>query len=161
MFLNFAAFTVQAQNVGGIWLSGTGIVGDGSGIHNTETQVLQIEDSVVNLIGGSGGAAAGKLVFGNFKFKKLLNANSVSLFSAATTGKVLPNLIFKFYDRKSNGNFVSNVTITLNVLVVKYKISSPDNALSQTREEISLLYDKIQFTDNAGNSVPAQVGSHF
>ena len=153
---------VHAQNIGGIWLSGSSIIGDGTGIHNGETQVLSLEDSVVNIIAASGGAGTGKLILGNLKFKKSLNANSVSLFSSASRGITLPNLVFKFYERKLNGFFIPSLTITLsNVIVVKYKISSPDSAAVPTSEEISLLYEKIQFSDNAGNSSMTNAGARF
>jgi type VI secretion system Hcp family effector len=156
------AYAVQAQNVGGIWLSGSGITGEGTGIHNGETQVLSIEDSIVNTIQSAGGAGIGKIVFSPFRFKKSLNGNSVFLFTSAGKGNILPGLVFKFYERKQTGFFVPSLTITFsNVIVTKYKIVSPDgNNASPTSEEISLVFDKIQFTDNAGNTAVVQAGGH-
>jgi type VI secretion system Hcp family effector len=154
LFCAVISYTVQAQNIGGFWLSGTGITGEGTGIHNGEMQVLSIEDSIEHIISTTG-AAAGKLVLGNFKFKKSLNANSVFFFALAGKGTVLPNLVFKFYEGKLIGLFLPVLTITLsNVIVTRYRISSPDNSSGspQAMEEISLFYDKIQLTDNAGNS---------
>jgi type VI secretion system Hcp family effector len=163
-FLMFSliAYTVQAQNTGGIWLSGSGITGEGTGIHTGETQVLSIEDSIVNTIQTSGGAGIGRIVFSPFRFKKSLNGNSVFLFASAGKGTILPGLVFKFYERKQNGSFVPSLTITLsNVIVTKYKIASPEgNNGSPTSEEISLVFDKIQFTDNAGNTAVVQAGAH-
>ena len=155
MFVFITSHTVRAQNIGGVWLSGPGLATDGTGVHNGETQVLSIEDSIVNTISGAGGAAIGKIVLGNFKFKKSLNASSLSFLSLAGKGTIVPNLVFKFYEKKLNGTFLPVFSITLsNVIVTKYRISSPDNGSGslQTMEEISLLYDKIQLTDNAGNS---------
>jgi type VI secretion system Hcp family effector len=155
-------YGAQAQNIGGIWLSGSGITGEGTGIHTGETQVLSIEDSIVNTIQSAGGAGIGKIVFSPFRFKKSLNGNSVFLFASAGKGNILPNLVFKFYERKQTGSFVPSLTISLsNVIVTKYKIVSPyGNNASPTSEEISLVFDKIQFTDNAGNTAVVQAGGH-
>jgi type VI secretion system Hcp family effector len=156
-------YGVRAQNTGGIWLSGSGITGEGTGMHTGEMQVLSIEDSIVNTIQTAGGAGIGKIIFSPFRFKKSLNGNSVFLFASAGKGTILPSLVFKFYERKQNGSFVPSLTITLsNVIVTKYKIASPDgNNASPTTEEISLVFDKIQFTDNAGNAAAVQAGAHF
>ena len=148
--------SAQAQNVGGIWLSGPGIVGDGTGVHNGETQVISLQDSVINTMDLSTGARAGKLVIGNIRFKKSVNANSVSLFASISRATILPNLAFKFYERKQNGSIAPVLTITVsNVIVTMYKIELPDSNSSQAAEEISLLFDKIQLLDSTGNSAVA------
>lgn len=161
-------YTTNAQNVGGIWLSGTGIASEGTGLHNGETQVMAIEDSIMNTISGSGsgaGAGAGKIVFGNFKFKKAQNANTLPFFNAACRGTVIPTLNFKFYQPKLLGTFAAGYTITLsNVMVTKYRVLTTDctgNNCPTAVEEITLYYDKIQYTDNAGNTAQYQATAHF
>jgi len=160
-FLPLVALAVRAQNVGGIWLSVSGAASEGNGVHNGEMQVLSIQDSVENLTAASGGAATGKLVLGSFAFKKTVNSNSVFFFSSVGKGTVLPNLAFRFYDRKLDGSFTPSLTITLfDAIVVKYKITSTENNNSlQACEEVSLLYNRIQLTDSAGNSTIIQNGA--
>lgn len=165
LVIGITGYAAKAQNVGGIWLSGAGITSEGTGIHNGETQILSAQDSIVDALSTSGGGAPiGKVVHGNFTFRKILNANSSFFFAAVNRGNFVPSLVFKFYDKKGN-TFVPTLTITLsNVIVSKYRIASPDadnkNA-SATVEEISLFYSQIQYTDGAGNTVQFPVTAHF
>jgi type VI secretion system Hcp family effector len=162
--IGITGYTAKAQNVGGIWLSGTGIVGGGTGVHSGETPVLLLEDSILN-IHGTGGAGAGKIVFGDLRFRKVLDANSIPFFTVAGRGTFIPTLSFKFYQKNANGAFGVSFTITLsNVAVTRYRLFTPDCSGSNcgvANEEISLFYTGIQYTDAAGNSVPVTVSSHF
>ncbi|HMH23094.1 MAG TPA: hypothetical protein VK563_15020 [Puia sp.] len=90
-----AGYTTKAQNTGGLWLSGTGVIGEGTGIHNGETPVLSMDDSILDIQGGAGGAGVGKIVFGDFRFKKAVNANSAPFFAAAGRGTHLATLNFQ------------------------------------------------------------------
>ena len=163
--IGITGYTANAQNAGGIWLSGAGIVSEGTGIHNGETEILSVQDSIVDALSTSGGGAPiGKVVHGNFTFRKILNASSAFFFSFVNRGTFIPSLTFKFYDKKGN-TFVPTLTVTLsNVIVSKYRIASPDaqnkNA-SGAVEEISLFYSQIQYTDASGNSVQFPVTAHF
>lgn len=162
--LGITVSAANAQNVGGVWLSGTGIVGDGTGIHTGETPVLAVQDSIADLLSTSG-ATVGKVIFGDFKFKKILNQSSSFLFASIGKGTFVPSLSFKFYDKKPNGSFGVTLTIILSdVIVDRYGISSPDPAnknASATVEEVSLFYSRIKYIDDAGNATEFTVTSHF
>jgi len=162
--LSITVSTAKAQNVGGIWLSGTGIVSEGTGIHTGETPILAMQDSIADILSASG-ATVGKVVFGDFKFKKILNGNSSFFFASIGKGAFVPSLSFKFYDKKPNGAFGVTLTIILSdVIVDRYRISAPDpgnkNA-SATVEEVSLFYSRIKYIDSAGNATELTVTSHF
>ena len=163
LVIGITSYTANAQNIGGIWLSGAGVASEGTGIHNGETQVLSAQDSIVDALSTSG-AGVGKVVHSNFTFRKILNANSSFFFAAVNRGNFVPSLTFKFYDKKGN-TFVPTLTVTLsNVIVSKYRIVSPDagntNA-SAAVEEISLFYSQVQYTDASGNTVQFPVTAHF
>src|SRR5258707_99884 len=91
--LSIMVSAANAQNVGGIWLSGTGIVGEGTGIHTGETPVLAMHDSIADILSAPG-ATVGKVVFGDFKFKKILNGNSSFFFASIGKGNFVPSLSF-------------------------------------------------------------------
>ena len=162
--LGIGVSTAKAQNVGGIWLSGTGITSEGTGIHTGETSVLSMQDSIADVLSTSG-PDIGKLVFGDFKFKKILNTSSSIFFSSIGKGSIVPSLSFKFYDKKPNGSFGVTFTIVLSdVMVDRYRISAPDpdnKNGSAAVEEISLFYSKIKYIDSAGNANEFTVTSHF
>ncbi|MDP4265429.1 MAG: type VI secretion system tube protein Hcp [Bacteroidota bacterium] len=162
--LSIMVSAANAQNVGGIWLSGTGIVSEGTGIHAGETPVLTMQDSIADILSTSG-ATIGKVVFGDFKFKKILNGSSPFFFASIGKGTFVPSLSFKFYDKKPNGTFGVTLTIVLSDAIVdRYGISSPDpdnkNA-SATVEEVSLFYSRIKYIDSAGNATEFTATSHF
>ena len=139
-------------------------VGEGTGIHAGETLVLSMQDSIADLLSTSG-ATVGKVVFGDFKFKKILNANSSFFFASIGKGSFVPSLSFKFYDKKPNGTFAVTLTIILSdVIVDRYSISAPDPAnkdASATVEQVSLFYNKIKYVDSAGIATEFTVTSHF
>jgi type VI protein secretion system component Hcp len=154
----------NAQNVGGIWLSGPGIVSEGTGIHAGETPVLSMRDSIADVLSTSG-VTIGKVVFGDFKFKKILNANSSFFFASVGKGIFLPSLSFKFYDKKPNGSFGVTLTIMLSdVMVDRYGISASNTDNKNTSaavEEIWLFYNRIKYIDSTGNATEFTVTSHF
>ena len=150
------------QNTGGsIWLSGPGITGEGTGIHSGETLILSIEDSVVNTVSlGAGGAGAGKIIFGDLRFRKAVNASSFPLITAIGKGSFLSSLKFNYYQKNA---IVLSITLS-DVLVTRYRIYSSDcsgNNCSGLYEEASLVFKQIQYADNAGHSTQIAVGSHF
>lgn len=156
----------KAQNTGGIWLSGSGIVSEGTGIHNGETPVLAIDDSFMNVLTTSGGGSGtGQPQFGDFKFRKPLNANTIPLFKTFGKAGFMASLSFTSYQQKQDGTFAANFTITLsNVYISKYRILSPECSggnCPATYEEIALYYTKIEFKDNAGNLAAFTAGGHF
>jgi type VI secretion system Hcp family effector len=166
IFLTFGitVSAANAQNVGGIWLSGAGIVSEGTGIHAGETPILAMQDSIADLVSTSG-VTIGKVVFGDFKFKKIVNQNSSFFFASIGKGSFVPSLSFKFYDKKPNGGFGVTLTIILSDIIVnRYGISSPnpDNKnTSAAVEEISLFYSRIKYIDSAGNATEFTAASHF
>ena len=137
---------------GGIWLSGPGITGDGTGIHSGETSVLAMEDSVINTISiGAGGAGVGKIVAGDLKIRKPVNANSIVFSAAAGKGTFLASLKFNYYQKNAIA-----LSLTLSdVVVTRYRIFSSDcsgNNCSGLYEEITLSFRQMQYADNAGHS---------
>jgi len=171
MTLVIAGFSVQAQSTrpadpgqntgGGIWLSGPGITGEGTGIHNGETLLLAVEDSVVNTLNlGAGGAGSGKIIYGDLRFRKAVNANSLPFVTAASKGSFLTSLKFNYYQKNAIA-----LSITLSdVIVTKYRIFSSDcngNNCPGLYEEISLSFKQVQYADNAGHSTQIAVTSHF
>jgi len=140
---------------GGIWLSGPGINGDGTGIHSGETPVLAIEDSVVNTQSfGAGGAGAGKIVLGDLRIRKAVNGNSLVFAAAAGKGASLASLKFNYYQKN-----VLILSLTLSdVIVGKYRVFSSDcsgsgNNCSGLYEEITVSFRQMQYADSAGHSV--------
>jgi len=146
---------------GGIWLSVPGITGEGLGIHNGETQILSMEDSVANTVSqASGGAGVGKIVFGDLRFRKAANASSLPFITAACNGSFLPSLKFVYYQKNA---VMLSMTLS-DVIVTKYRIFSSDcsgNNCPGLYEEISLSFKQMQYADNAGHSTQAAVTSHF
>jgi len=145
---------LQRQNTGGdIWISGAGITGEGTGIHNGETLILAMEDSIVNTYSAAaGGAVAGKITVGDLRFRRQVNANSLPFVSAAGKGSFLSSVKINYYQKET---MVLSMILT-DVLISKYRIFSSDcsgNNCTGLYEEISLSFKHMQYADNAGHSV--------
>ncbi|HEY4208178.1 MAG TPA: type VI secretion system tube protein Hcp [Puia sp.] len=164
LLLVISGYTIQAQIIrpitpaegtgGGIWLSGQSITADGTGIHAGETLVLAMEDSIMNTFSQAtgGGAGAGKIVFGDLKFRRQLNANSLPFVSAVSKGSSLGSMKFSYYEKNA---VVLSITVT-DVIITKYKVFSSDctgNNCAGIYEEISLSYKHMQYADGAGHTV--------
>jgi type VI protein secretion system component Hcp len=164
LLLVMAGCSIQAQIIrpvtpgqntgGGIWISGPGITGDGTGIHNGETLILAVEDSIVNTysVAAAGGAGAGKITVGDLRFRKPVNANSLPFVSAAGKGSFLSSIKINYYQKD-----VVILSITLSdVIITKYSLYSSDcsgNSCTGLYEEIAVSFKHMQYADNAGHSM--------
>ena len=145
---------LQRQNTGGdTWISGSGITGEGTGIHNGESLILAIEDSIVNTYSAAvGGAGAGKITVGDLRFRRQVNANSLPFVSAAGKGSFLSSVRINYYQKET---MVLSMVLT-DVFISKYRIFSSDcsgNNCTGLYEEISLSFKHMQYADNVGHSV--------
>ena len=166
LFLQHAA----AQNTGGVWLSGSNIVSDGTGPHTGETPILALEDSIIDLISSTsgGGAGAGKanVKFSDFKFRKTFNDNTLHFLQLTGNGAVSSNLSFKFYRQDNAGRLRVYFTIELiDAIVTKDRLLVPEcsgNNCPAAYEEIALTFNRIKYTNNlTGSSVELTVNSHL
>jgi type VI secretion system secreted protein Hcp len=112
------------------------------------------------------GAPTGKTQHGLFKFTKELDKSTPILFSAMTNNEVLSEAVFKFWTPQLKaaagvGTEVQHFTVKLtNARIVDIRanmqnIRNPELTKYSEQEEVSLTYQKIEWTWNDGGITAA------
>ncbi|MFT3980104.1 MAG: type VI secretion system tube protein Hcp [Ferruginibacter sp.] len=149
---------LQKMNAQVCWVSGASfIVGEGPGVHSSESPVLAIEDFMSSTSPSSGTGTA-SFTIGDLKFKAQFNKSSIGFLNAFKSGQNIASISFKFWYQRSDASNAVWTNLTLeNAMVNGYKILGPEcnntSGCNIPLLEISISWRKMTVIDDFGNTV--------
>jgi type VI secretion system Hcp family effector len=116
-------------------------------------EVLSLTGEIDNSGSAGGGAAAGKVTFGDFVIHKRFDVSSPSLFLAVLRGTAFRTAVFTFLQEQNKNNFQKTFTITLsNVFLTKFGTDATEPNVLAGPEQINITYGRIQLQDEASGT---------